>query len=189
MFYPVTVADMRQQLERLGASCVRPMSMQRRVNLDLPPARHSPSRWLRVREEGDTVTLALKEIVKNTEGIERQKELQIEVSDTETTLAILQELGASARSWQENRREIWRLGNVEVVIDEWPAISPLVELEGPDETSVQQAAEQLGFDWSSGIFATVSVIYEREHNLSQKDFASIKKLNFKDGLPKAPLFV
>lgn len=183
MFYPVQVEEIRQRLQAVGATCVRPMYLQRRVNLDLPPACHSPSRWLRVREEGDTTTLALKEILKNTDGIERQKELQIEVSDTTTALAILQELGARARSWQENRREIWKLSGVEVVIDEWPAISPLVELEGPDEASVQQAVEQLGFDWNMGIFDTVSVVYEDEHKISQKDFASIEKLTFKDGLP------
>src|SRR5690349_7064726 len=75
---------------------------------------------------------------------------------------ILRRLGMNEVRYQENYREEWRLGEVAFDFDTWPDLPTFVEIEGPDEASVRQAAALLDLDYSEARFGSVDEIYKSE---------------------------
>jgi adenylate cyclase class 2 len=115
-----------------------------------------------VRDEGDKVTLTYKQS-SNSSVITDTIESEVVVSNFEDTVAILEAAGLPSQSYQETRRETWRLDDVEVVLDEWPWLDPLLEIEGPSEDSVKATAARLGFDWSEALIGSVTQAYQRKY--------------------------
>jgi adenylate cyclase class IV len=56
--------------------------------------------------------------------IEDQKGICLVVNDFKAGEEFLARIGCQRKSYQESRRELWRLNNVEVTIDEWPFLEP-----------------------------------------------------------------
>jgi adenylate cyclase class 2 len=138
----VDPASFRADLQKAGARLVLHERLMRRYVYDFDPP--EPNAWVRLRDEGSRVQLTIKEI--QDDGIAGTKELEIVVSDFETTHAMLQRLGYVERSYQENRRESWSLDDVAIEIDQWPGLAPYVEIEASSEDSVVQTAKKLGHD-------------------------------------------
>ncbi len=61
--------------------------------------------------------------------------------------------------FQENYREEWHLDGVTYDIDTWPDLPTFLEIEGPDENAVRQAAKQLGLDFADATFGSVDEVY------------------------------
>ncbi len=162
-FLRVDVEDVRKRLAAQGARLVQSMRLMRRVVLDFPDRRMQVQgdSWVRVRDEGDKVTLTYKQTTEHEFG--GAKEIEVVVSDYEKTIAIFQQLGLVIHTDQETRRETWHLGDVEVVIDEWPWLQPFVEIEGATKQSIQDAAAALGFDWNEAVFGSVISAYQAEY--------------------------
>ena len=177
-FLDIHREDLTKNLKGLNANLERPEYMQRRVTLELPKEKQDPNTWLRVRDEGDKVTLTLKSVDGKT--ITGQKEILVEVNDFEDTVALLESIGCERKSYQESKRELWRLEGVEIAIDTWPFLATYVELEGPSEESVKKAADQLGFDYSTAIFDTVNGIYKQKYGktLDELDREILKSFTF-----------
>ena len=96
-------------------------------------------------EKIDKITLSVK-IINNNKKIEDQKEICLTVSSYEDAKEIIDTLGCQAKAYQESKRELWKLDNVEITLDEWPFLEPFVEIEGPSEQAVQAMAKKLGFE-------------------------------------------
>jgi adenylate cyclase class 2 len=177
-FLDIQKEDLTQTLKALGAILVRPEYMQRRVTLELPKEKQDPNTWLRVRDEGNKVTLTLKSVDGKT--ITGQKEILVEVNDLGDTVALLESIGCERKSYQESRRELWLLGDVEVAIDTWPFLDTYVELEGSSEEVVKTAAQKLGFDYQDAIFDTVNGIYKQKYGktLDELDKETLKAFTF-----------
>jgi adenylate cyclase class 2 len=75
---------------------------------------------------------------------------------------ILQRIGLREVRYQENYREEWRLAQVVFDFDTWRGLSTFVEIEGPDEASVRQAAAAVGLDFALARFGSVDEIYQSE---------------------------
>lgn len=133
-------ADMiRHALQKINAPKKEELHFKRAV-LDVMPI--NPNKWIRVRTDGTKTTLAVKERI--THSVDGTGEIEIEVSDFDKTLQLLQDLGGySPRSIQENIREVYDVQGTEVSIDSWPLIAPIVEIEG-QERAIYEVAEQLG---------------------------------------------
>jgi adenylate cyclase class 2 len=98
-------------------------------------------RALRLRRVEGRAVLTLKERQPSADAIKRQRELETEVADAEVTDAILRALGYAPAVVYEKRRETWRLGDVEVVIDELP-FGWYAEIEG-DAAAILEAERGL----------------------------------------------
>jgi adenylate cyclase class 2 len=162
-FLGVDFDEIRQSLKSVGGVCKRPMRMMKRVVMDYPD-RHlqlKSSSWVRIRDEGDKITLTLKQTIEHEFG--GANEIEVTVNSYQDTIAIFQKLGLVVQNDQETMRETWQVGDVEVVLDEWPWLDPYIEIEGPTKTSVQQVAQQLGFDWSEAVFGSVTVAYRHQY--------------------------
>lgn len=159
-FLNVDFDDIRARLKKLGAVCEQPMRLMHRVVIDYPDRTLQATKdsWLRVRDEGDKITLTFKKTTEHEFG--GAQEIEVEVSDYQKTIDIFLAMGLIVHTDQETKRETWKLGDVEVVLDEWPWIPPFIEIEGKSEVSVQKTAEQLGLDWNNAVFGSAVVVYQ-----------------------------
>ena len=162
-FLSVNIDDVRHRLKDAGAVCTHPMRLMRRAIIDYPDTRlqHEKDAYIRVRDEGDKVTLTYKQFTSLELG--GALELETVVTDFETTIKIFEAVGLTTKSFQESKRETWELDGTEVVVDEWPWLDPYIEIEADDKTSIELAASKLGFDWSHAVFGDVMVAYRAQY--------------------------
>lgn len=158
----------RDLLRKAGAELVRPEFMQRRCVFHLPTGHEIEGGWLRVRDEGDKVTMSLK--VVDGDKIENQKEICLTVDSFSQAKEFLTLIGAGQKAYQETKRELWKLDGVEITIDEWPFLEPFVEVEGPNEESVRVVAEKIGFDYTQALFCSVDTLYARKYGFEEDRF-------------------
>ena len=162
--YPtVDKEEMRHTLQTAGASLVRPEYLQKRVVFNLPDGLNVKGGWLRVRDEGNRITMSLK--VVDGEGIASQREVLLAVDNFEKADELLTLLGAPKKAYQENKRELWMINGVEITIDEWPFLEPFIEIEGLSEDIVKKTSEMLGFDYSKALFCSVTTLYSKKYGL------------------------
>ena len=114
--------------------------------------------WIRLRTNGTTTELTIKEIV--SADIDGTKELEIKVSDFNLANEILNKLGYNARSKQENRRIRYMLDNVEIDIDFWPMIPTYVEFEAESQEDIENVCKKLGINFNKLTTMDVSSIYK-----------------------------
>jgi adenylate cyclase class 2 len=154
-FCDIDIDAMREILARAGAVCEQPMrDMRRHVFYTVD---NSPNAYVRVRAEGDKTTLTYKRF--DEISLHGAKEVETIVGDYQAAIDILRQSGLRLKSIQETRRETWHLGEVEVVIDEWPWLEPFIEIEGPSEVAVREAATRLSFDWNDAVFGSATEAY------------------------------
>lgn len=159
-FLCVNPDEIRERLMQAGAACKQPMQMMRRVVFD-NELMINDNAFLRIRDEGHRISMTYKRY--DEMSLTGAKEIEITVSDYDKALELVQAIGAKPRSIQEARREIWQLDDVEVVIDEWPWITSYVEIEGPTEQSVMDAAARLRFNWDDAAFGDIMTAYRNEY--------------------------
>jgi adenylate cyclase class 2 len=150
-------------------------SLQRRYVYDI--ARGDESRWIRLRDNGKTTTLAVKEILHD--GIDGTHETEVGVDDFGVMNMLLGKIGYIPKAYQENRRRSFILDGAEVEIDFWPRIPPYVEIEGRDRDHVVTVAARLGYEegWLTGENTT------KIYTLYGIDLTSITDLRFEDTRP------
>ncbi|MDD3777830.1 MAG: CYTH domain-containing protein [Patescibacteria group bacterium] len=161
--------EIRNKLNNVGASLIRPEFMQTRVVFELPKGHEIDGGWIRVRDEGDKITMSLKAV--NGNKIHNQREIMVEVDSFEEAERFLVSIGCEKKAFQESKRELWKIQNVEITIDEWPFLEPFVEIEGKSEEEVKAISGKLGFDYSKALFCAVDTLYNRKYG------TDIEKIN------------
>lgn len=164
-FTDIDKESMRAKLKNAGATLLRPEFLQKRVTFNLPESVALPGGWLRVRDEGDKITLSLK--VVHGDGIKSQKEIMLKVDDFDKAAELLSVIGCKQKSYQETKRELWNLDDVEITIDEWPFLEPFVEVEGVSEEAVRSVSEKLGFSYKDALFCAVTTLYSQKYALDE----------------------
>ena len=168
----VDVNSFISKIEKMGAKKIGEF-YQKRYVYDFNPI--NKNKWIRLRTDGKTSTLTIKEIVDKNE-IDGTNEIEIEVSSFENANKILNELGYVARNYQENKRIKYTLDGVEIDIDFWPLIPPYVEIEGKNENDVRKMIERLKIDKNMITTLDVASIYNQIYNI---DILKIEKLELK----------
>lgn len=167
MFGDINPNSIRKALSQNDAALVEKEFLQRRYVFDLPTSHKG--RWLRVRDNGTKTTLTYKE---TGTTIEERKEIEVTVSSLDETVELLQRIGCKATSFQESRREQWKLGGAEVTIDTWPHIDPFVEVEAGSAEEVENASTKIGLDYKKAIFESVNALYKRRYGKTIEDVSS-----------------
>lgn len=172
---------MRERLRAAGALCAVPMRLMRRAIIDYPDGRlqkGNENSFLRVRDEGDKVTLTYKKF--ESLSLSGAAEIQLNVDSFENAVRLLEAAGLELKSFQESKRETWSLGDVEIVLDEWPWLTPYMEIEGPTEESLRQAASTLGLAWDEAVFGDVMVAYRADypHLGKEETISSLREVRF-----------
>lgn len=161
-------SDARNKLKKAGAKLLRKEFMQRRSVFNLPSGHEIKGGWLRVRDEGNKITMSLK--IVDGDKIENQKEIQLKIDDFDEGIAFLETIGAQRKAYQETKRELWELDGVEITIDEWPFLEPFVEIEGKSEEEVKKVSKKLGFDYSKAKFCSVDTLYSEKYGFPEDVF-------------------
>lgn len=136
----IDVDAVREKLKSIGAKEVATYQYARYVFETIPA---SKGRWVRLRTDGVNTSLTVKEITDDT--ITGTSEWEVAVDNFETTLEIIKKMGLAPKGYQENKRELYKVNDVEVSIDYWPMLKPYLEIEGKDGASVELVAEMLGY--------------------------------------------
>ena len=113
---------------------------------------------LRLRKEGNEVVMAFKSPLE-IGAAKIMEELEITVSDLQTTRHILEKLGFTAEKETRKHRTEYLLAGAKVVIDEYfdqlACIPPFIEIEAPDLENLYHVVQLLGYspadctDWNT----------------------------------------
>lgn len=176
--FPDIDADaLRLVLKEKGADLEYSEVLMRRKTFDYSDRRlNRIGGWIRVRDEGDKVTLSYKQL--NDRTLHGTKEINIVVDDFDKTCSFLESIGMAAKAYQETKREKWNYKNVEVTIDTWPWVPTFVELEGPTEEVVRKVAADLGFDWNSAMHGSVETIYQMHYDFTEAEIDGWESITF-----------
>lgn len=186
-FYPVSINEFRLKLERVNAKLVHQSRLMRRktfdfVNISLPVEHY---KWVRVRDEGDKVTLNIKYLI-NENRIDNVEEVELIVDSFEKSCEFLTLSGLTETNYQENYRETYVLfldahnQKVEITLDTWPGLETFVEIEAFSEQLVKTTAQLLGLDYSRAVFGSVDFLYEKVLNIPAGKLTKIPVLTFKN---------
>lgn len=139
------------------------MRLMRRAIIDYPDRRLQSKQdgWIRVRDEGDKISLTYKEAKEQVVG--GALEIELVVSSFEQTVKVFEAIGLRVESFQESKRETWTIDDVEIVLDEWPWLKPYIEIEGPNEAALHKVAAALGLNWNDAVFGSTTVAYAAEY--------------------------
>lgn len=129
---------------------------------------------VRVRAEKDRTTIAYKETTKKTS--EGNVEIEFSVSDRDKAVQFIDKLGIPLLRHQQKRRIHFLLNNVEIDIDFWPEIPPLIEIEGKSLDELEYVAKQLGFSMENTCTLDALQIIQDVYHV---DLTDIKEYIFK----------
>jgi adenylate cyclase class 2 len=172
----------RMKLEEIGAEIEQPMRLMKRVLFETDELR-AKNAFIRVRDQGDKVTLTYKQF--DERSITGAKEIEIVVNNFDETVKLLIAAGMPLGSFQETKRETWKLGSTEIVLDLWPWLNPYIEIEGQSESNVKEVASLLGFDWTEAVFGDVMEAYRVQYpHMGEHDtVGNIAEVKFESPLP------
>jgi adenylate cyclase class 2 len=185
-FLDVDIDDVRERLKKAGAHLEQPMRDMRRALIE-EEHHAAENMFIRIRDEGDKVTLCLKKKTKSLaeSTIDSTFEIETTVGDFDKTVELFQVAGWKYMTYQESRRETWALNGAEVVIDEWPWINPYIEIEAGSEQVVRDTAKLLGFDWKDAAFGSVDIIYNKEFpDMTVRGVIDVAEVRFGTEPPK-----
>lgn len=178
----VDTAACREKLKACGYVCTQPHFKMRRYTFmltEMPGLVDQGNKWARVRDEGDRVTMTFKHVF-DTSTAEGTTEVEFTVSDFDKAADFMRSLGYHNAAYQENYRENWVKGDVEVSFSEWPGIPAFAEVEGPTEAQVKAACDELGFDFNAAVFGGVGAVYGIQSDVSAADISKVKVLTFEN---------
>lgn len=150
-----------------------------RRNFDYPGMRlEKVGGWVRVRNEGDKITLSYKQL--NDRTVHGTKEVNVVVSDFDDTCNFLEAIGLKQTSIQETKRESWKLGDTEIEIDTWPWIPTFIEIEAKSEDELFRVAELLGLPRTEALHGSVEIAYQAVYDVSEAEIDGWEEIRFID---------
>jgi adenylate cyclase class 2 len=176
-FYLSRRPEMEARLASLGQLSVPRVH---ELNLRLDTVDHellSTGRLLRLRQDM-RARLTYKGLGSEEGGARLRQELEVTVSDFDTALHLLEALGYRVQLMYEKYRTTYRVGQVEVALDEMPT-GNFLEIEGPQAESIRAAADQLGLDWNARILDSYTVLFERTRQNLGFAFRDLSFENFR----------
>lgn len=152
------------KLKEIGAKKVFEKLYKRRV-FDYPDLRlDKAGAWLRLRDEGDKITLTFKQRIgmgKNAESNDKSmEEIEVEVNDFEKTAQMLLRAGFIEKHYVENKRIRYQLDDIEFDIDFFPGLEPYLEIEAVSWEKIDEAIALLGFNKEDKKIFSTYQIYE-----------------------------
>lgn len=176
-FPDIDASAFRLLLKEKGAMLEYPEVLMRRKNFDYPDRHlYEVGGWIRVRDEGDKVTLSYKQL--NDRTLHGTKEVNVVVDSFDKTCQFLEVIGMVSKTYQETKREKWSYKSVEVTIDTWPWVPTFMELEGPTGEAVKSVASDLGFDWDKAMHGSIEPIYQMHYAFTDEEIDKWELITF-----------
>ncbi len=173
-FLEIDVESIQNKLKDLGATKVGEFFYRRRV-FDYPDYRLNKNHsWLRLRDEGERVTLGFKQRFGTTasDGSSNDggmKEIEVVVSDFDKTAELILTLGFIEKFYQENKRVRWIKDGIEFDIDTCPEIKTYLEIEAPSWEDIDKAIKMLGLNPEDKKIFSTQQIYKL-YGINEDDY-------------------
>jgi len=170
------LAALAARLEAAGAVLEHPRTYEHNIRYDTPGGDLS-RRYVVLRLRRDTrVRLTYKGPGSISEGIMSRFEAEVTVDDFETMDGILRALGYVPFMIYEKYRTTYRLGEVEVVLDEMP-FGNFCEIEGP-RAAIEAALDALGLAEYPRIGTSYLGVFARLKEKLELPFRDLTFANF-----------
>jgi adenylate cyclase, class 2 len=163
-FLNIDPEAIQKKLEGLGATRVFE-KLYRRCVYDYSDLRlNTQGAWVRLRDEGDKVTLNFKQRLGmgshdgmvNDAGMD---EVEFTVSDFEKAELFLTKIGLQLKGYQENHRIRYVHEGIEYDFDYWPKIPPYLEIEAESWEKVEEGIRVLGLPSTAKKICSTTQIY------------------------------
>jgi adenylate cyclase, class 2 len=175
-FYVKDIHFYENRLSSLGAVCTQPRTYEVNLRFDLPDRSLTDQhRVLRLRQDTRT-RLTYKGPGQALQTVSKRQEIEFEVGDFESARHFLEALGYEVSIMYEKYRATYQLDVVEVALDEMP-FGTFIEIEGPDEASIQVAAAVLRLNWNARCAESYLALFNR---LCLKQNLKVANLSFKE---------
>lgn len=159
-FYLARRADLEKRLLVAGAMLHQPRTFEVNLRFDTPTRDLARvGQVLRLRQD-ERVRLTYKSAPQPGSEVSSRTEIEFEASSFENAQAFLEALGYEVSIAYEKFRTTYRLGDVEVTIDELP-FGDFAEIEGPDPLAIQAAAALAGLNWEARIQLSYLALFTR----------------------------
>ena len=126
-FSGLNMIEFKKLLIENGAEIVKKNRIMRYTVFKHPSGNYD--RYIRIRDEGDKVTMTSKENLKK----EFVTEYEVEIDSYDMGIKIFKSLGCKPKYTIEKTRETWTIPSIsyknEIVIDGYPGLHPIVEVE------------------------------------------------------------
>ena len=163
MYTDINPVQIRKKLKAIGAK-KKYKRIFKWTNFDFPDWRlHKDHSWIRLRNEGDKVTLTYKQRLgpgKGGNGNDKgMKEISFAIDDFDMACHFFKAIGMTVKYEVEKEREHWVLNDLEFDIDKYPLIQPLLEIESTSMAKVGKGIKLLGLDPEKKKIQTAYQIY------------------------------
>ncbi|MEC9291414.1 MAG: CYTH domain-containing protein [Pseudomonadota bacterium] len=173
-FTGFTLESARELLDSHGYTCASPEILMTRKAFHVEG---NKNKWARVRDEGNQITLTIKEIVKDND-LSGVNEAEVIINNFDEGVKVLEMSGFYGVAFQETKREIWHKDSIEVMIDTWPGLTPFIEVEGPSEQSVISACKELNLNMEEALFGGVDTVYTKQVGITAEMINNLDVLTF-----------
>jgi adenylate cyclase, class 2 len=151
--------ELVRKLHEIGAQRLYPETFEDNIVLDRRGDLKTKGALLRVRKFGKYSIATYKGPMSIDGGVKSREEVQTGVESFELAIQLFDALGFKPVFRYQKFREVWRLRDVEVVLDRTP-IGDYFEIEGPMET-IRTIAGELGMNMDQAIRQTYADLYRQ----------------------------
>jgi adenylate cyclase class 2 len=151
--------ELVRKLHEIGAQRLYPETFEDNIVLDRRGELRTKGALLRVRKFGKYSIATYKGPMSIEGGVKSREEVQTGVESFELAIQLFDSLGFKPVFRYQKFREVWRLREVEVVLDRTP-IGDYFEIEGPMET-IRAIAAELGMNMDQAIRHTYADLYRQ----------------------------
>ncbi|MBN1787900.1 MAG: class IV adenylate cyclase [Sedimentisphaerales bacterium] len=106
-------------------------------------------RCLRIRKHknhaGEAIELTYKGARQN-HRFKSRREIGLKVEKAEELSHVFNELGYKEKLTFEKKRSLWEFKDCKIALDELPLLGKFVEIEGPDDSTIEEVQKLLGLD-------------------------------------------
>ena len=159
-------AGLIQRLSDIGATRLYPETFEDNIVLDRRGELRTKGALLRVRKFGRYALATYKGPMSIEGGIKSREEVQTGVESFELAIQLFDSLGFKPVFRYQKYREVWRVRDVEVVVDRTP-IGSYFEIEGAVDV-IRAVANDLGMSMDQAIRHSYADLY-RQHRRTRAD--------------------
>lgn len=141
-----SLRQVEEKLRELGAEFVAELSQEDILFDNSHETLTKADSCLRLRKQaagGKTSYILAYKGAKEKSSYKKRLEIEVEVSSSESVVALLSALGYEQKIIVEKKRSLWRFGGCEVALDRLKLLGDFVEIEGPDEKTIDEVQRKL----------------------------------------------
>src|SRR5437016_12768436 len=151
--------ELVRKLHEIGAQRLYPETFEDNIVLDRRGELRTRGSLLRVRKFGKYSIATYKGPMSIEDGVKSREEVQTGVERFELAIQLFDALGHKPVFRYQKFREVWRIKEVEVVLDRTP-IGDYFEIEGPIDV-IRSVAGELGMNMDQAIRSTYADLYRQ----------------------------